>query len=118
MRTEALSPTATRHRLLEGVLLRLARLPDAGGLVLRGGVLMRQWFRPVPRPGGDGGLGATFPFSPEAAARRFLPVLSDTAVADGVTFAADRARLDGIWLDTHTPGVRVFASGTYGGVEA
>jgi hypothetical protein len=108
----------TRHRVLEGILLRLARLPDAGGLVLRGGMLMRHWFRPVPRPVEDVDLVATFPFSVEDAARRFLPVLSDTAVADGVTFDAGRARVDGIWLDTHTPGVRIFASGVFNNVEA
>ena len=49
MTIAATSLDATRHRLLEGVLLRLARLPDAGGLALRGGMLLRHWFRPLPR---------------------------------------------------------------------
>src|SRR4051812_32601627 len=64
-------PTAagsTRHRLLEGVLLRLARLPDAGRFVLRGGMLMRMWFRPLARVAGDLDLVATFPFSIEETA--------------------------------------------------
>src|SRR5206468_2643440 len=64
-----------RHRLLEGALLRLARLPDADRFVLRGGMLMRLWFRPVARPAADLDLVATFPFSVEETARRALPLL-------------------------------------------
>jgi hypothetical protein len=117
MRTEATSPDATRHRLLEAVLLRLARRPDAGELILRGGMLMRHWFRPVPRPADDLDLVATFPFSVEDTSRRVLPLLAD-GIDDGVTFDADRVRFEAIWLETGTPGVRVFASGTADGVEA
>jgi Nucleotidyl transferase AbiEii toxin, Type IV TA system len=118
MKTEATSPDATRHRLLEGVLLRLARRPDAGEFILRGGMLMRLWFRPLPRPAEDLDLVATFPFGVEEAAHRFLPVLADETVADGVALDAERARFEGIWLETGTPGVRVFASGMAGGTEA
>lgn len=117
MRTEAASPNAIRHRLLEGVLLRLARRPDVGEFILRGGLLMRHWFRPVPRPADDLDLVATFPFSVEEAARRLLPVLADGGTADDVTFDGGRTRVEGIWLDTSTPGVRVFATGAAGGVE-
>jgi hypothetical protein len=118
MKTEAPSLDATRHRLLEGVLLRLARLPDAGEFVLRGGMLLRHWFRPTRRAAEDLDLVATFPFSVAEAARRFLPVLADGAVADGVAIDAGRARVEGIWLDTGNPGVRVFASGVVDGAEA
>jgi uncharacterized protein (TIGR02996 family) len=118
MNTLATSLDATRHRLLEGVLLRLARRPDAGEFVLRGGMLMRHWFRPLPRPAEDLDLVATFPFDVEEAARRFLPVLADDAVADGVAFDVERTRFEGIWLSTGSPGVRVFASGTVGEAEA
>jgi hypothetical protein len=117
MRTDATSLDATRHRLLEGVLLRLARRPDAGEFILRGGVLMRHWFRPVPRAAEDLDLVATFPFDVDEAVRRFLPVFADGAVADGVAFDHDRAAAEGIWLHTESPGVRVFASGTAGGAE-
>jgi hypothetical protein len=117
MKTEAPSLDVTRHRLLEGVLLRLARRPDVGEFVLRGGMLMRHWFRPIPRPAEDLDLVASFPFAVEEAARRFLPVLADEAVADGVAFDADRVRFEGIWLDTGSPGVRVFCSGLAGGAE-
>jgi hypothetical protein len=118
MRTQANSLDATRHRLLEGVLLRLARRPDAAEFVVRGGVLLRLWFRPLPRPAEDLDLVATFPFSVEEATRRLLPVLADTAVADGVTYDTDRARAEGIWLESGNPGVRIFASGAAGGAEA
>jgi hypothetical protein len=117
-KTEATSLDVIRHRLLEGVLLRLARRPDAGEFVLRGGMLLRHWFRPIPRPAEDLDLVATFPFAIEEAARRFLPVLADGAIADGVAFDAEQVHVEGIWLATGSPGVRVFASGVVGGVEA
>jgi hypothetical protein len=118
MRTEATSLDATRHRLLEGVLLRLARRPDAQDFVLRGGMLLRHWFRPLPRPAEDLDLIAAFPFAVEDAAARFLGILADTAVADGVAFDVGEVRVDGIFLETGSPGVRAFATGVAGGVEA
>jgi hypothetical protein len=107
----------TRHRLLEGVLLRLARLPDMDRFVLRGGMLMRHWFRPLFRPAGDLDLVSTFPFDVPETARRFVPILGDRGVDDGVTFDAVRFRVEGIWLETAYPGVRVFASGEIDEVE-
>ncbi len=117
MRPKPTSLDSIRHRLLEGVLLRLARRPDVGEFILRGGMLMQNWFRPIPRPAEDLDLVATFPFGVEEAARRFLPVLADGAVADGTAFDPDRARFEGIWLDTGNPGVRVLVSGVTGGTE-
>jgi hypothetical protein len=80
-------------------------------------MLLRHWFRPVPRPAEDLDLVATFPFDVAEAGRRFLPVLADGAVADGVAFDLERTRVQGIFLDTGAPGVRVFASGVADGVE-
>jgi hypothetical protein len=118
MRFEPTDPNATHHRVLEGVLLRLAHRPDYAEFVLRGGLLLRHWFRPVPRPVGDLDFIATFPFSVEETARRFLPVFATPGVEDGVEFDLERTRVEGIWLETGSPGVRVFASGVFGGVEA
>ncbi len=114
MRTEATSLDAIRHRLLEGVLLRLARLPDAGGLVLRGGMLLRHWFRPLPRPALDLDLVAPSPLTVEEATRRYLPLFADVTVADGVVFDVDPLDVEGIWQHTDNPGVRVHACGAVG----
>ncbi len=112
-----MNPDAIRHRLLEGALLRLARLPDPDGFVLRGGMLMRLWFHPLPRIAGDLDLVATFPFDVAETGRRFLPILSDSGVDDGVTFDPERTRVEGIWLSSPCPGVRMYACGEYAGEE-
>jgi len=117
MKTPATSADTLRHRLLEGVLLRLARLPDAGGLVLRGGMLLRHWFRPLPRPAEDLDLVAPLVCGVEEVERRFRPLLADR-VSDGVAFDGERVRAEAIMLDTGSPGVRVFAAGMVEGVEA
>jgi hypothetical protein len=108
---------ATRHRLFEGILLRLARLPDADRLVLRGGMLMRHWFRPVPRLANDLDLVCTAPFGVEETGRQFRQLLANRDVEDGVTFDTKRFRVDGIWLQTDFPGVRIFAAGKVDGEE-
>ena len=118
MTTEDLSLNETRHRLLEGILLRLVRRPDAGEFILRGGMLMRSWFRPVPRVAEDLDFVLTFPLDVQEVARRFMPVVADETVPDGVVFDSERVRFEEIFLDTGSPGVRVFASGEAGGVEA
>ncbi|MBY0523753.1 MAG: nucleotidyl transferase AbiEii/AbiGii toxin family protein [Gemmataceae bacterium] len=106
-----------RHRLLEGFLLRLARLPGADHFVLRGGMLLRLWFRPLPRPAADLDLVSTLPFSVEETAQRFVPLLANRSVDDGVAFDTERFRVEGIWLNTNFPGVRLIAAGTVDGVE-
>ncbi|QEG28072.1 hypothetical protein GobsT_28440 [Gemmata obscuriglobus] len=115
-RTAAPDPDDARHRVLEAVLLRLARRPDAGAFVLRGGMLMRHWFRPVPRPAADLDLVATIPFAVEAAAGRILPALSND-IGDGVGFDLEETRAEGMFLDTGSPGVRVRSVGVCDGGE-
>jgi hypothetical protein len=95
-----------RQHLLEGVLRRVSRLPDAAGLVLRGGLLTRAWVAPWPRPTRDLDFVGDFPFSVEETARRFRPALSE-AVEDGVCIDPDRFTAGGIWTDTAFPGVRL-----------
>jgi Nucleotidyl transferase AbiEii toxin, Type IV TA system len=116
MKTKATTLDTIRHRLLEGVLLRLARRPDVGDFILRGGMLLRNWFRPFPRPAEDVDLIATFPFNIDEAAERLRPLLADS-ISDGVAFDIDRVHIEGIWLDTGTPGARLFTSGTADGIE-
>ena len=114
--SKPLSPEIVRHRLLEGALLRLARLPDADRFVLRGGMLLRLWFRPWSRPAGDLDLVSTDKFSVDETARRFQPLLADESVDDGVRFDVEKFHARGIWLNTKFPGVRLFASGEVDGV--
>jgi hypothetical protein len=64
-------------------------------------------------------LGATVAKIRALAARvDEVAVLADGAVADGVGFDTERTRFEVIFLDTGSPGVRAFASGTVGGAEA
>jgi hypothetical protein len=116
MKPEATFPDAVRHRLLEGVLLRLARRPDAGEFVMRGGMLLRHWFRPLPRPAEDLDLVAPRGFGVQQVERHFRPLLGDR-ISDGVAFDVERVRFEAIMLETGNPGVRVFASGAVGGAE-
>jgi len=108
----AKTPSAVemRFRILSGYLCRLARRRDAADLVLRGGMLLRHWFAPWPRPVGDLDLVATYPFDIEETGRRLKAVLADQQIDDGVAFDTDRHRVQGIWLNTNFPGVRMFAS--------
>ena len=110
-----MTSVAIRHRLLEGVLLRLAKLPDAGGIVLRGGMLLRHWFRPTPRPALDLDLLAHAPLAVTDAAR-FLPMFADT-VADGVTFDVEGIAVEGIWLQSDHPGIRMHVRAAWAGNE-
>jgi hypothetical protein len=112
-----LSAETIHHRLLEGMLLRLARLPEAERFVLRGGMLIRLWFRPYERPAADLDLVSRGPYSVEETARCFVPLLADRGVDDGVTFDAERFRVEGIWQNTDFPGVRLFASAEVDGIE-
>src|SRR5262249_49103945 len=51
-------------------------------------------------------------------ARRLRPLLADRTVDDGVTFDTERFRVEGIWLETDFPGVRLVASAVVDGAEA
>ena len=100
-----------RHRLLEGILLRLGHQPDSHRLVLRGGMLMRHWFRPLLRPAADLDLVGTGEYSVEETAEQFSRLLADGTVDDGVIFDPDRFRAEAIWQASDYPGVRLFAAG-------
>jgi len=106
----------TRHRLLEGVLLRIANLPDAGGLALRGGMLLRNWFRPVPRPTPDLDLVAPSPAAAEAA-RGSLSLFTDETIQDGVAFDGGHIQVERIWVHTENPGLRIHVCGRVAGRE-
>ncbi len=97
--------------------MRLGQLEDQNQFVLRGGMLMRLWFRPLLRAVGDLDLVALFPFDLKEARRRFMPVLADRTINDGVAFDSERCRVDGIWLNTNFPAARIYAAGEVDGEE-
>jgi hypothetical protein len=101
---------SARHRLLEGFVLRLALQPDADAFVLRGGMLLRQWFPALGRPALDLDLLCALPFDVQDLRHRLRAVLAQP-VGDGVTFTPERFRLDPIWVNTPAPGLRLFAVG-------
>lgn len=101
--------TRARHRLLEGFVLRLARQPDADAFVLRGGMLVRQWFPDADRPALDVDLVCRLPFDEDDLRARLTRALAEPGVNDGVRFDPTRVRLRPIWVDTPAPGIRVFA---------
>ncbi|WP_164014172.1 nucleotidyl transferase AbiEii/AbiGii toxin family protein [Pyxidicoccus trucidator] len=96
------------------VLRRLARSPEVEALVLRGGLMMRLWSGPVPRPVEDLDFLARFPFDAADTVRRLEAVLR-VAVEDGFSFGAMRSEV--IWAETAFPGVRVFVETRLPGVE-
>ena len=96
------------------VLRRLARSSEVEALVLRGGLMMRRWSGPVPRPVEDLDFLARFPFDAADTVRRLESVLR-VEVEDGFSFGALRSEV--IWAETAFPGVRVFVETRLPGVE-
>ncbi|MFY2559693.1 nucleotidyl transferase AbiEii/AbiGii toxin family protein [Corallococcus terminator] len=97
------------------VLRRLARSPDASTLILRGGLLMRLWSGPVPRPVEDLDFLARVPFDARESVDRMERLLRDDA-GDGFTFGALRSEV--IWEETEFPGVRLHVETLLPGVES
>ncbi|NTX17581.1 nucleotidyl transferase AbiEii/AbiGii toxin family protein [Myxococcus sp. CA056] len=97
------------------VLRRLARSPDAPELVLRGGLMMRRWSGPVPRPVEDLDFLAGFPFDTRESVDRMGRLLRDDT-GDGFTFGALRSEV--IWEETEFPGVRVHVETQLPGVQS
>ncbi|MCY1022688.1 nucleotidyl transferase AbiEii/AbiGii toxin family protein [Pyxidicoccus sp. MSG2] len=96
------------------VLRRLARSSEVEALVLRGGLMMRLWSGPVPRPVEDLDFLARFPFDAADTLRRLESVLR-VDVGDGFSFGALRSEV--IWAETRFPGVRVFVETRLPGVD-
>ncbi|MCP3100348.1 nucleotidyl transferase AbiEii/AbiGii toxin family protein [Myxococcus sp. K15C18031901] len=96
------------------VLRRLARMPDAPALVLRGGLMMRLWSGAVPRPIEDLDFLARFPFHEGATVAR-LEALFRVDAGDGFSFGDSRSEV--IWAETPFPGVRIHVRTLLPGVE-
>ncbi|KFE70755.1 nucleotidyl transferase AbiEii/AbiGii toxin family protein [Hyalangium minutum] len=102
-------------RAATGLLRRLSHSPEAEQLVLRGGMMMRLWSGPVPRPVEDIDFLALFPFDPAATAAR-LESVCHVEAGDGLRFGTLRSEV--IWAETNFPGVRAFVDVTQPGGEA
>jgi hypothetical protein len=96
------------------VLRRLARSSEVEALVLRGGLMMRLWSGPVPRPVEDLDFLARFPFDAADTVKQLEAVVR-VDVGDGFSFGPLRSEV--IWAETAFPGVRVFVETRLPGVE-
>lgn len=101
-------------RAAMGLLRRLARSPIAEELILRGGMMMRLWSGPVPRPVEDIDFLARFPFDAAATVAR-LESICHLDAGDGLRFGALRSEV--IWAETAFPGVRAFVEVALPGME-
>jgi hypothetical protein len=105
-------PDPIRHRVLVGVLRRVARTRARETLVLRGGLLARLWSLPAHRPADDVDFLATFAFDRERTVSMLREALTSSSnsadrIEDGVTFLSEQFHDQVIWEETHSPGVRV-----------
>jgi hypothetical protein len=103
-----------RHHVLEGVLRRLSRSPNAGDFVLRGSMLTRAWVAPRVRVADDLDFVGTFPHDVNDTARRFVPALSPAEIEDGVCIEVQSFRARGIWMKSAFPGVRLSVRAGFG----
>jgi hypothetical protein len=102
-----------RHYVLEGVLRRVAQLPNAADFVLRGSMLTRAWVAPRRRAAQDLDFVGTFAHDVGETARRFLPAMA-AGGDDAVCIDAASLRASGIWLKTAFPGVRLSVRAGFG----
>ena len=114
MVAQAFQDVEARHQLLEGFVRRLAKSRDADAYALRGGILVRHWFPNVGRPVGDIDLVCALPYDAQDLRGRLADVLA-TQLPDGVTFDAERFRVDQLRPRSMHPGLRLFATGRDGG---
>jgi hypothetical protein len=95
------------HHLLEGILRRVACSHYAADLVLRGGMLTRLWVPLGQRIAADVDFLGLYPFAIASTEERFRALLSAKGCMDGIVFDLDSLAVQGIWLETAFPGVRI-----------
>jgi hypothetical protein len=105
------TPGGAHHRVLAGIVERVARSPQREAFVLRGGVLTRHLVAPAPRPARDLDYVGDFAFDVADTAARFAAA-SGVVIDDGVCIDAASLRVEPLWLHSAFPGVRlVLAAG-------
>jgi len=105
-----------RHRVMLGVVSRLARTPARDQFVLRGGFLTALWLAPVPRPTRDLDFVGDFAFDIAATRDAFAPAL-EVVLADDVVLDPGSLHATGLWLDSQFPGVRLQLRGGLGAAD-
>jgi Nucleotidyl transferase AbiEii toxin, Type IV TA system len=95
------------YNLLEAVLRRFSRSIYVKDLVLRGGMLTRLWVAAEKRVAVDVDFLGLYNFDIEATRQIFLEILSINDCLDSVTFNIDSLQINGIWLETEFPGLRI-----------
>jgi hypothetical protein len=108
-----LDETVRRH-VLEGVLRRLARMPTAAELVLRGSMRTRVLVAPRVRIADDLDFVGTSVQDAAEMAKKFARTLDSSEIDDEVSIAVDSLRAWGIWQDTAFPGVRLSLRAGFG----
>ncbi len=103
------------HQLLDEVLSRVANLTTADKFVLRGGMLLRSWFRPGERRASDIDLVCNDPFDLSTITNLLLPILNGSG--GDVVLDSERFRFQPIWPHTNFPGVRMMLRGTVAGAR-
>ncbi len=106
-----------RRRLLDGFVSRLATARDADAYTLRGGMLVDAWVPGAGRRIRDIDVICGLPYRSRDMRTRVREILA-APHDDGVTFEADRFRVDPVWPDSPHPGLIVFARGEVGGTVA
>jgi hypothetical protein len=100
------TPAAAHHRVLAGIVERVARSAQRDAFVLRGGVLTRHLVQPTPRPARDLDYVGDFAFDVADTSARFATALA-VGVADDIAVDPASLRAEPMWLHTAFPGVRL-----------
>src|SRR3954469_1507073 len=99
---------ALLHRhAMDGLLRRVARVPDAEHMVLRGSLMTRLWARPAYRPALDVDYVTTYPFDPERATAAIRSACAADGPDDGVSFFPEAIAGEVTWANTPFPGTRL-----------
>jgi hypothetical protein len=106
------------YHLLEGVLRRVSHSIYTQEFVLRGGMLTRLWVTQGRRIAVDVDFLALYPFDMSGTETRFRNIFSFSDFTDGVVFKLDSLRVQGIWMETEFPGLRVNIDGVVGDFQS
>jgi Nucleotidyl transferase AbiEii toxin, Type IV TA system len=102
------------YHILEAVLRRVSRSNYTSELVLRGGMMTRLWIAAERRIAVDVDFLALYDFDMEGTGQRFCHILAIADIVDGVIFKLNSLKVEGIWMETEYPGIRLNIDATVG----